>query len=203
MQTISETSIVSYEPEKVSNILRIAGWFSLWTQIGLAVVSGLMLEFAIAGRSFSQAAPPAPDVGVNTATQTAVSGVGVGIFWAIAGILVSLFSIYLTFRYTRFAKRLRNPNPTLRPERINILSVVQLGVIVGLLGLLVTIIGTGSTLGVLLAKSIAQPQGVAIYDPGRVIRSLDIFIAMANMSGITAHFVGTATSFGIFNWLHR
>lgn len=39
----------------------------------------------------------------------------------------------------------------------------------------------------LLSKSIAQPQGVAIYDPTRIIRALDIFVAIANMSGIAPH----------------
>jgi hypothetical protein len=78
-----------------------------------------------------------------------------------------------------------------------------LGAIAGLVGMLLTILGGGATLGVLLAKSIAQPQGVAIYDPNRIIRSLDIFVAMANMNGIAAHFIGTATSLGLLNWLYR
>jgi hypothetical protein len=55
---------------------------------------------------------------------------------------------------------------------------------------------------VLLSKSIAQPQGVAIYDPTRIIRALDIFVAIANMRGIAAHFVGTGASAGLFIWLH-
>jgi hypothetical protein len=69
--------------------------------------------------------------------------------------------------------------------------------------MLLTILGGGAALGVLLAKSIAQPQGMAIYDPTRIIRSLDVFVAMANMIGITGHFVGTIGSLGLFNWLHR
>ncbi|MCY7274330.1 MAG: DUF3611 family protein, partial [Phormidesmis sp. CAN_BIN44] len=34
-------------------------------------------------------------------------------------------------------------------------------------------------------------------------RSIDIMVAMANMSGITAHFVGTVASLSVFEWLHR
>jgi hypothetical protein len=69
--------------------------------------------------------------------------------------------------------------------------------------MLLTILGSGATIGVLLAKSVAQPQGVAIYDPNRIIRSLNIFVAAANTTGITAHFVGAVTALGVFNCLHR
>jgi len=44
---------------------------------------------------------------------------------------------------------------------------------------------------------------VAIYDPTRMIRSIDIMVAMANVSGIAAHFVGTVASLSVFEWLHR
>mgnify|MGYP002780796667 CR=1 FL=1 len=81
--------------------------------------------------------------------------------------------------------------------------MLRLGVITGLIGMLLTILGMGATIGVLLAKSIAQPQGVAIYDPNRIIRSLDVFVAAANTTGVAAHFVGVVVSLGMFNWLHR
>lgn len=69
--------------------------------------------------------------------------------------------------------------------------------------MLLMILGSGATIGVLLVKSVAQPQGVAIYDPNRIIRSLDVFVAAASTTGITAHFVAATTSLGVFNWLHR
>jgi hypothetical protein len=36
-----------------------------------------------------------------------------------------------------------------------------------------------------------------------VIRSIDIMVAMANMSGIAAHFVGAVAALSVFEWLHR
>jgi Protein of unknown function (DUF3611) len=114
-----------------------------------------------------------------------------------------VFSVYLAFRQTRYAKRLRHPNSALYPSKTEVLKFLKLGVIVGLVGLALTILGGGATLSVLLAKSIAQPQGVAIYDPSRIIRSLDILVAMANMNGIAAHFVGLITSLGLFKWLQQ
>ncbi|MGG6295581.1 DUF3611 family protein [Leptolyngbya sp. AN02str] len=191
--------------QKVAAILRIAGWFSFIIQISLAAISGVLLLLAVSGRSFNQEIvdpPGTSSVGVPS-TQATTPGLGIGIFWAVSGLVVLLFGIYLAFRLIRFSKRLRNPNPEIHPKRTKVMEVLKLAVMTGLVGLLLTIFGNGATIGVLLAKSVAQPQGVAIYDPNRIIRSLDVFAAAANTLGVTAHFVGLATALGILNWLHR
>lgn len=209
MQTEVERQLsIPPKLEKVAKILSITGWLSFVIQIGLAAASGLMLTFAISGRNFTQATRPIsriplPRVRLDAAREAVTPGMGVGIFWAGCGLLVLLFGIYLAFRQIRYAKRLRHSNPALHPSKIKVLKILKLGVIVGLVGLLLTILGGGATLSVLLAKSIAQPQGVAIYDPARIIRSLDILVAMANMNGIAAHFVGLVTSLGLFKWLQH
>lgn len=206
MQTDAEAASLSSKLDRVATVLRLAGWLGFWIQLGLAAASGLMLVFAIGGRNFSQSAPaiaPMPGAGIQPVEAGTTPGLGIGVFWAVCGILALLVSIYLAFRQTRFAKRLRHPNSAIHPKRAEVLRVLRLSVIVGLVGMLLTILGGGATLGVLLSKSIAQPQGVAIYDPNRIIRSLDIFVAMANMNGIAAHFVGTVAALGLFNWLHN
>lgn len=205
MQADSETRSHSKQEklERVSSILRLVSWLSLWIQFGFGVAGVLTLLFAITGRSFSIAVAPTPVPGAINYNQ-ATPGIGIGIFWAICGIIALLVAIFLAFRQTRFAKRLRNPDPALHPKKAEILQVVRLGVIVGIVGMLLTILGGGATLGVLLAKSISQPLGLTtVYDPARFIRSLDIFVALGNMNGITAHFVGTVVSLGLLNWLHK
>lgn len=204
MQTSSEAP-PHLKLERVATILRIASWPSFVLQIGLAAISSVLLLLAISGRSFNQtlALPPGvpgPDLATSQATTP---GIGIGIFWAVGGILVLLFGSYLAFRLIRFSKRLRNPNSEIHPKRAKVMQVLRLGVVTGLIGMLLMILGTGATIGVLLSKSIAQPQGVAIYDPNRIIRSLDVFVAAANVTGMTAHFIGTVASLGVFNWLHR
>lgn len=204
MQTQSEERTLNPKLERIANLLRLVGWVSLWLQLGLGAAAGLMVIFTISGRNFSQAlTPPTPGVGVATYTQGTTPGIGISIFWAVCGNLALLFSIYLAFRLTRFARRLRNQNSDLHPKKAQVIQLLRIGVIAGLVGMLLFILGGGSGLGVLLLKSIAQPQGVAIYDPSRIIRSLDIFVAMANMTGIAAHFIGTTASLGLFSWLHR
>lgn len=192
--------------EKISNILRFSGWGSFWAQLALGAACGLLLIFASTGRNFNEAVTNDVVVpGVRTAaryTDSTTPGLGISMFWGVCGILSLLAGIYVAFRLTRFARRLRNPNPEIHPKKAEVMKVLRIGVYVGLIGTLLTILGTGSGLGILLAKSIAQPQGVAIYDPTRIIRALDIFVAMANMCGIAAHFIGTITTLGLFNWLH-
>jgi Protein of unknown function (DUF3611) len=206
MQSPTHPTISHSKLERLAKVLGLAGWIDFWVQLGLATVSGLMLVFAISGRNFSQAIAPLPGVmpgAVGNLGQATTPGLGIGIFWASLGILALLFSVYLAFRQTRLAKRLRNPHPSVHPHKTEVMQVLRWGVIAGLVGMALTILGGGATLGLLLAKSIAQPQGVAIYDPARIIRSLDIFVAMANMNGIAAHFIGMVTSLGLFNWVHH
>jgi Protein of unknown function (DUF3611) len=54
---------------------------------------------------------------------------------------------------------------------------------------LVAFIGSKETVAVVLAKALAQAQGVAVYNPENVIRSLDIFVMLANVNLIGAHFL--------------
>jgi len=205
MESVERQSFES-KLEKVGNVLRLTGWIGLSAQIGFGAISLLMILFAIAGRNFSQstafpsAITPGAAVSVN---QGVTPGIGVGIFWAVCGILALLAGIYLAFRQTRLAKRLRHADTMKHPTKAQVMTVLRLGAIVGLVGMLLTILGGGATLAVLFSKAIAQSQGVAIYDPTRAIRSIDIIVALANMSGIAAHFVGTVASLSVFEWLHR
>ncbi|MDZ8051336.1 MAG: DUF3611 family protein [Aulosira sp. ZfuVER01] len=179
MQTESEMRSLAPEIQGIANTIYITGWITFWVQLGLAVVSGLALLFAASGRGFADQ----PN-----------AGIGVGMFWAAFGILVLLFTIYWDFRYTRIGKRLRNVNPALHPSKADTVKVIRLGIIAALIGILLTLLGAGSTVGVLVAKSISQPPGVAITDPYKIIRALDVFVAVANINGIAAHFVGTVSS---------
>jgi len=205
MQSVERQSLES-KLEKVGNVLRLTGWIGLSAQIVFGAISLLLVVFAIAGRNFSQATalPSGITPGIAVPVNQGVTpGIGIGIFWAVCGLLALLAGIYLAFRQTRLARRLRHADTLKHPTKAEVMTVLRWGAIAGLVGMLLTILGGGATLGVLLSKSIAQPQGMAIYDPTRMIRSIDIMVAMANMSGIAAHFVGTVASLSVFEWLHR
>jgi hypothetical protein len=203
MQTHSERPTVEPVRDRAAGVLRLVGWLSFWVQLGLAIVAGLMIGVAIGGGNFSRALTPSVATPNGVVPASTTPGISIGMIWAVCGILVLLFNAYLAFRQTRLAARLRRPHSDAHPSKAETLQLLRLGVITGLIGLIVAILGCGATLGVLLSKSIAQPQGVAIYDPNRVIRSLDIFVAMANMDGIVAHFIGMLSFLGVSDWLHR
>jgi hypothetical protein len=179
MQTKSDSKSLALTIQEIANNFRLVGWISFWVQLGFAVVCGVCLLFAWSGRSFSE--------------QTN-QGIGISIFWAVCGILALVFSIYWDFRYTRIAKSFRNPNSDLLPSKADTIQLVRLGLIVGLVGLLLNLCGAGSAIGVLVAKAVSQPPGVAITDPNDIIRALDVFVTVANVNGIAAHFVGTVAS---------
>ena len=135
-------------------------------ELVLTAASGLVLALVISERNFAQsAAAPLPSSGI---AQGVTPGLSVGILWVACGLAVLLFDLCLTFRYTQFVRLLRNPNSAVHPKKADVMQVLRLGAIVSLVGLGVTILGGGVPLGVLLSKSITQPQGVAIYDPSRI-----------------------------------
>ncbi|KAM3102469.1 DUF3611 family protein [Phormidesmis sp. 146-12] len=205
MQT-TESPALTAKLERVGGILRIVGWVGVWIDLAFTAAIVLLLLFAIVGRSFNLATftiPAIPGTGIDPAVQGTTPGIGIGIFWAVGGLLVLLFSTFLAYRQTRFARRLRNPNPETHPPKGEVLQLLRLGALVGFVGMFVTIVGGISILSVLLAKTIALPQGAAIYAPTRMIRSIDIFVALANILGIAAHFAGTVASASVFEWLHR
>ncbi|MFB2835816.1 DUF3611 family protein [Floridanema evergladense] len=203
MQTHVEKATKDLKLKRIANALRWTGWVSFWVQLILLAVTSLMLILAISGRTFNRTAETTPVGQAVNFNQSTTPGIGIGIFWAGCGILALLFGLFMAFRQTRLARRLFNSNEAIYPQKSEVLQVLRWGVIIGLVGMLLSILGGGATIGMLLAKSIAQPQGVAIYDPSRIIRSLDIFVAAANMNAITAHFVGTITSLSVINWLNR
>ncbi|MDB9379288.1 DUF3611 family protein [Nodularia sphaerocarpa] len=172
---------------KIAHQIRLTGWVLLWVQLALALVSGVLLLFASTGRNFANQPNP---------------GLGIGVIWAIIGILLLLFSVFWDFRYTRIGRRLGNINPTLHPSKADTTRAIRMGILVSLIGILITILGAGISVSVLVAKAVSQPPGVAITDPNKIIRALDVFIVVANINGIAAHFVGTVASIWLLEKVH-
>ncbi|MDB9445553.1 DUF3611 family protein [Anabaena sp. CS-542/02] len=173
---------------KIATQIRLTGWITLWVQLALALVCTLLLLFASPGREFAQQPNP---------------GLGIGVFWVVTSILLLLFSIFWDFRYTRIGRRLDNPKTSLHPSKADTTRAIRMGVMVGLLGILLSILGATTSVSVLVAKAVSQPPGVAITDPNKIIRALDVFIVVANINGIAAHFVGTVASIWLLEKVHQ
>jgi hypothetical protein len=182
--------------QRIAGAFRLAGWIGFWFQLVLGIVSTIIFLFAI------PSAQPRTTVGSPAGNP----GTGGSIFFAVCGLLVLYFSVYQAFKYTRIALKLQDPNPNLRPKKADTIQVLRFGLIVSLVGMLLTVLGAEAITGTLLGKSLAQAQGVAIYDPqfiNRVIQPLDIFVVLANTHTVTAHFVGLITSIYLLNRINR
>jgi hypothetical protein len=188
MKTETDPAPTTSHLRNVSSILRWTGWLGFWLQLGLGIVAAIALLFVFSGRNFSRETTP---------------GIGISLFWSAAAIAVLLFSLYQSFRYSRLARRFRMSDVSRHPKKSDTIQLVRWSIVAGLLGMLLALLGAGAAIGVLVSKAIALPQGVAIYDPARIIRPLDIFAAAASLNLIAAHFVGTVSSLWLFSWLHR
>lgn len=180
--------------QRVVPVFRYAGWASFWVQLVLAVVAALIFLFCI------PLAIPRANV-VNTTNP----GTGPGTFFAISGLVALGISIYWSWRYTRVANQLQSSNPNLRPKKADALKLLQRGLLLNLIGMLLTLLGAEAINGTLLAKSISS-QGVVFTDPSalsRFIQPLDIFLVLGNTHTIVAHFAGISTALWLINWVNK
>ncbi|MEG3896500.1 MULTISPECIES: DUF3611 family protein [unclassified Microcoleus] len=167
---------------------RLFSRFSFWIQLFLGAVSGIVLFFAVLGRNMSEQTN-------NNA------GIGFGVVLAILGILLLCFRIFWDFRYRLLGRLLHAENSEVYPSKEHITHTLRIGLVSSLVGVLIAFVASEETVAVVLAKTLSQPQAMAAYAPENVIRSLDIFVTLANVNLIGAHFFGAVTSLGLLNWV--
>jgi cytochrome b561 len=178
------------QPPAASNVaqglaknLRRFGWIAFWLQLVLALICGVLLEFATSGRAFS---------------PSTAGGFGDAIYWGIDGFLLLWLAIVLAFYYTRAARRIvSRPDSYLSKIGVIAFWFLLAGMIIGLLGVLISFVGVALSILLLIVKTISQPPGIAITDPTKIVRALDIFILIVNFDLLAAHCIGL----GIALWL--
>ncbi|MEG3918396.1 MULTISPECIES: DUF3611 family protein [unclassified Microcoleus] len=168
---------------------RLFSRFSFWIQLFLGAVSGIVLLFAMLGRNMSE--------------QTNNAGIGFGVFLAIVGLLLLCFRIFWDFRYRLLGRLLHAENSQVYPSKEHITHTLRIGLVSSLVGVLIAFVASEETVALVLAKTLSQPQAMTAYSPENVIRSLDIFVTMANVNLIGAHFFGAVTSLGLLNWVEE
>lgn len=174
------------------NVLRVVlafrrwGWASFWTQVVLCVVSSLVLLQLILLKAPATGTPTGADS--NPATLP-------GLSFAWAGIAVLGASIFWNYRYTQMAKKLRSPD---RPTKTQTVFQIKIGLIINLVGMLITLLGAASIVGALTLRS---QQGVfaGAGNFNLTIQPLDFQIIQASFNIIFAHFVGLVCSLFLLN----
>ncbi len=172
--------------QQAASLLPLLGWTGFWIQLGLTIVAGLTLGFAILD--------PTLNLGLKS---------GVSLLSVLGGIAALGLSIYWFFRYVRLGKRLEAPEPALHPNRKEIVQILQLGVLINLVAMLLTLVGIETIMGALLLKTLSVPQGATIYRTGQLIEPIDIFVVQANISMIVAQFVGIGIPFWLVSRLEH
>lgn len=183
----SESQSIPAPLRQIARTFSTTGWVSFWSQIVLGVISGVVLLVSSA-------------FGRNTTANN--PGTGFGVFFAVCGLLVLAGSIYTAFRYTTIAKQLQSSNPAVRPRKADTIQVLRLGLLVNLIGMLITLFGAYAIVGTLVGKSISQTQ-TALLDPNRAISGLDMFVVQANINTIGAHFVGIIATLWLLQRISR
>lgn len=189
MSNQPDSSSASSAREKVAKYMRLGGWACFWSQIVLAVISALILLFGL----------------FSLPNSKANAGSGGGLLFAGLGLAALGFSIYLAFRYPQLAKKLQSPTPSLRPTKADTTKQVKMALISNMTGMLLTLLGAEALNGILLAKSLSQPQSL-IQTTGNLrdfIQPLDIFLVLGNTHTIVAHFVGIAAALLLLNQIHK
>ncbi|MDJ0555621.1 MAG: DUF3611 family protein [Microcoleaceae cyanobacterium MO_207.B10] len=178
--------------KQVANALRLGGWACFWIQLVLGVISGLIFLFTVFTLPSNK-------------NQAGTASTGSGLFFAICGLLVLGFSIYLAFCYTRLARKLRSPTPSLRPTRADTTKQVKKTLIANLIGMSLTLIGAEAIGGILLGKSLVSGQlGFSpTLELGKIIQPLDIFIVLGNTHMIVAHFVGIVVGLFLLDRVYK
>jgi hypothetical protein len=177
--------------QQIAVTFRLAGWIGFWIQLVLGVVSTLvLLLFSI----FSQ----------RGGSPSNNPGTGFGIFLAVCGLITLGAGIYCAFRYTRIGNQLQSSNPNNRPRKSETIQVLRLGLMVNLVGMLLTLLGAQAIVGTLVARSISpQAQTTQLFDPNRIISGLDMLVVQANTNTVAAHFAGILCSLWLLNRVNR
>lgn len=178
---------------RIASAFRLTGWISFWIQVVLAVVSSLVLLFALVSLGARTAAGGAP-------------GAAAAIFLALLGLVAVYVSIYWAFRYVLLGRRLRSRDASKRPSPKDAIQALRLGVIISMVGMLLTLFGGQALIGSLMIKAMQQPQGGTLIMPGGVnqyVTTFDIFIVQANTNTLLAHFASLAATLWLLRVVNR
>ncbi|MGK7918554.1 MAG: DUF3611 family protein [Trichodesmium sp.] len=182
---MSNSSDLPITVKKVANALRFGGWICFWAQLVLGVISGIIFLFAL-----------------GLLGQEANAGTGGGLFFAVCGLVLLGLSIFFSFRYTRLARQLRSPTPSLRPSRADTTQQVKRALIINIVGMTLALLAAEAIGGILLSKSLVS--GSFMFNPRELENFTgDIFIILGNTHIIVAHFTGIVAGLFLLDRLYK
>ncbi|MEA5508733.1 DUF3611 family protein [Crocosphaera sp. UHCC 0190] len=119
--------------------------------------------------------------------QQQTGGFSLGLWLAIACLIILIFSIYWCFRYTQLAKKLKSSET--RPSKSQIIRDLQLGLFANIGIMVFAVLIALLRVGELTFKLLTLPQGATVIAPnqiGTTFPSQGALIAPSNMIAIQA-----------------
>ena len=171
--------------------LRIFGIVAFWLQVLLGLIAALLL-IVTASSNYYDANRLNLSPGVSLAS---------GSLWGHLAILILVLTIIGFYLFIREAQRLKHADAVDgEPRTRRLVAGVSVG---NALGLTAAILGTAFSIALLVAKTVSQPPGIAITDPQKIVRAVDVFVLLANFIIVVAHFFGVLASLWILNRIYR
>lgn len=169
--------------QAIQKTFRYFGWLSFWFQLWMAIITAVLLFFVVS---------------VGYLGPAALSGNKLGIFWAQLALGLLILTILLTFYCRRLATKEpkqavqtpKKPSAAWRFRTRSLTALLRALVFLGLGGILLSAFGITSSVQLLIGKTISQPPGIAITDPTRIVRALDVFVLVSNFNLVIAHIIG-------------
>lgn len=154
------------------------GWFTWWIQLILTVISGVILLFSFAF----------PGVKVGTSASI------FGFVLSGLGVLLAFFSLFWTYSYTRLSLWLRDEvKRTAEVARARITGKLKVGLVLALIGLIVSLLGTQAIVGTLLAKllssgvvSTSGTVGGSLPSVAGIVQPVDVLVIQACANAMMA-----------------
>jgi amino acid transporter len=185
--TSLKTHTRSLTPQAFAETLRTTGWIIFGIQISLGLISGAILVFALGDPNFNLKA--------NDLMSSS------GLLFAFGGLISLMVGVYWAFRYTRLAAELSSFHEEIHPKKSAVIQLLEQGLTINAVGIILTLLGVEAVVGVLVAKSLTEGAGLAMYNASQLIEPLDMLVIQANINTILAQFIGIILAFRLTNRL--
>jgi Protein of unknown function (DUF3611) len=168
-------------PQQIARACRWLGWIGFGLQALLGFIPILVVVTTV----------------LFNPGQPQRSGLSVGLWLAIACLIILLFSIYWCFRYTQLANRLEIRDQ--RPAKSQVIQDLKLGLLANLGIMAIAVLIALSRVGELTFKMLILPQGATVITPsptgrlvaqGAVITASNMIAIQALINAIAAGLVG-------------
>ncbi|MBV9390054.1 MAG: DUF3611 family protein [Chroococcidiopsidaceae cyanobacterium CP_BM_ER_R8_30] len=160
----------SLTPQQIARSFRRLGWIGFWLQALLGFIPILVVVAEVLYKPGQQ--------------QT--GGFSVGLWLAIACLIILFFSIYWCFRYTRLANKLEMRE--LRPTKSRVIQDLKLGLVANIGIMMIAVLIALLRVGGLTFQMLRLPQGATVIAPNQVGTTIaqGAMISPSNMIAIQA-----------------